>query len=213
MPELYFVDGRWLGVQAVGSGRGGSPLGHPQEQTQNELREIVTWSPLLLRQKHHPQNGGQAIRLPIRLRSSKSVRVGIRFWIASNEIKMSNYAFPRFNRYTAEELHAMVDLKPDKKDDEWISNTFSPHLRLHTHKHQMLTSSNNAALWSFQPSLYSYVSFRLTNRQTKQEKKNHWKLFSWRLCEFSIMPKPIFLFLSLSLSLDFLSPELFLKFR
>lgn len=33
---------------------GGSSLGYPQEQAQDELREIVARSTLLLRQKHHP---------------------------------------------------------------------------------------------------------------------------------------------------------------
>ena len=75
VPELYFLDGRRLGIQAIRSGRSGTPLGHPQEQAQNELREIVAWSALLLRQEHHSQDGRQAIRLPFCLRSSKSFRV------------------------------------------------------------------------------------------------------------------------------------------
>lgn len=71
VPEFHLVDGRRLGVQAVRSGRGGAALGHPQEQTQNELRETIARPALLLRQEHHSQDGRQAIRLPFRVRSSE----------------------------------------------------------------------------------------------------------------------------------------------
>lgn len=47
---------------------GGQTLGSVQEQTQDELREAEPRPPLLLPQEHHPQDGGQTLRLPLCLR-------------------------------------------------------------------------------------------------------------------------------------------------
>ncbi len=46
-------------------------MGHQEEQTEDELREAVARPPLLLRQEHHPQDGGEALRLPLRLRPAE----------------------------------------------------------------------------------------------------------------------------------------------
>lgn len=46
---------------------GGQALGPVQEQTQDELRKVEPWPALLLPQEHHPQDGGQTLRLPLRL--------------------------------------------------------------------------------------------------------------------------------------------------
>lgn len=46
---------------------GGQTLGPVQEQTQDELREAEPWPALLLPQEHHPQDGGQTLRLPLRV--------------------------------------------------------------------------------------------------------------------------------------------------
>ena len=88
LPELHLVDGRRLGVQAVGPGRGGAPVGHPQEQAQDELREAEPRPALLLRQEHHPQDGRQEIRLPLRLRSSKSLGVSPPFIRSSLSLRL-----------------------------------------------------------------------------------------------------------------------------
>lgn len=67
---VHFLDRRRLGVQAHGPGRGRAALGCAQEQAQDELREAQPRSPLLLRQEHHPQDGGQALCLPLCVRST-----------------------------------------------------------------------------------------------------------------------------------------------
>ena len=64
---------------------GGSALGHPQEQAEDELREAVPWSPLLLRQEHHPQDGWQTLRLPFRLRPAELVRVNCTYTRVARE--------------------------------------------------------------------------------------------------------------------------------
>ena len=43
-------------------------MGQQEEQTKDELREVIKGSKILLRQKHHPEDGGQALRLQVRLR-------------------------------------------------------------------------------------------------------------------------------------------------
>ena len=48
-------------------GPGGSALGAAEEQAQDELREAEPRPALLLSQEHHPQDGGEALRLPLRL--------------------------------------------------------------------------------------------------------------------------------------------------
>ena len=63
LPALHRMVRRRLGVQALGPGRGGAALGHPQEQAQNELREAEPRTALLLRQEHYPQDGRQTLRL------------------------------------------------------------------------------------------------------------------------------------------------------
>ena len=40
-------------------------MGLPQEQAQDELREAVARAALLLRQEHHPEDGGQEIRVQV----------------------------------------------------------------------------------------------------------------------------------------------------
>lgn len=54
LPKFYKLDRRWLGVQTYRSRRGGQALGPPQEQAENELREIKSRIEILLRQKHNP---------------------------------------------------------------------------------------------------------------------------------------------------------------
>lgn len=49
---------------------GGQAVGPVQEQTQDELREVEPWPALLLPQEHHPQDGGETLRLPLCLRHS-----------------------------------------------------------------------------------------------------------------------------------------------
>ena len=44
---------------------GGQTVGIPQEQAQDELREAVARTALLLRQEHHPEDGGQEIRIQV----------------------------------------------------------------------------------------------------------------------------------------------------
>jgi len=53
MSGFHLVDRRRLGIQIDRSGRGCSPLGYSQEQTQNELREVEPRLTLLLWQKHY----------------------------------------------------------------------------------------------------------------------------------------------------------------
>lgn len=72
---VHLVDRGRLGVQADGPGRGRPSLGHPQEQAQDELRKIVERPALLLRQKHHPQDCRQTLRLSFRLRPADLIRV------------------------------------------------------------------------------------------------------------------------------------------
>ena len=43
-------------------------MGCPQEQAQDELREVVPRPALLLRQKHYPQDRGQAVCVQICVR-------------------------------------------------------------------------------------------------------------------------------------------------
>ena len=50
-------------------------MGCPQEQAQDELREAVARPPLLLRQEHHPQDGRQAVRLPVCVRPAEPARL------------------------------------------------------------------------------------------------------------------------------------------
>lgn len=50
---------------------GGQALGPVQKQTQDELREAEPRPALLLPQEHHPQNRGQALRLPLCLRRAR----------------------------------------------------------------------------------------------------------------------------------------------
>lgn len=75
LPGVHLVDRGRLGVQAHRPGRGCQTLGHPQEQAQDELREAQPRPALLLRQEHHTQDGGQEVRLPVRLRPPEPARV------------------------------------------------------------------------------------------------------------------------------------------
>ena len=47
---------------------GCAALGFAEKQAQDELREVESGVALLLRQEHHPQDGGQAVRVQVRLR-------------------------------------------------------------------------------------------------------------------------------------------------
>lgn len=44
---------------------GGQEMGEKEKQAQDELWETEPWPPLLLWQKHHPQDSGQALRVPL----------------------------------------------------------------------------------------------------------------------------------------------------
>lgn len=44
---------------------GGTQMGQEEKQAQDELREVESRFALLLRQKHHPQDVRQALRLPL----------------------------------------------------------------------------------------------------------------------------------------------------
>lgn len=44
---------------------GGKEMGKEEKQAQDELRETEPWSTLLLRQKHHPQDSREALRVPL----------------------------------------------------------------------------------------------------------------------------------------------------
>lgn len=44
---------------------GCSEVGQEEKQAQDELREVESWPALLLRQEHHPQDVGEALRLPL----------------------------------------------------------------------------------------------------------------------------------------------------
>ncbi|KAG7247055.1 hypothetical protein CRUP_015791, partial [Coryphaenoides rupestris] len=68
MPVMHQLDRQRLGVQADRPRRGSPAVGSPEEQAQDELREAEPRPALLLRQKHNPQDGGQAIRLLLHLR-------------------------------------------------------------------------------------------------------------------------------------------------
>lgn len=68
---IHIVDRRWLGIQADRPRRGGTPVGHPQEQTEDELRETLQGTPVLLRQEHHTQDRRQTICLSVRLRPAE----------------------------------------------------------------------------------------------------------------------------------------------
>ena len=50
-------------------------MGYEEEQAQDELREAQPRLALLLRQEHHPQDGGQALRVQVRLRPPVPARV------------------------------------------------------------------------------------------------------------------------------------------
>uniref|UniRef100_A0A8B9CUY1 ETS proto-onco 1, transcription factor n=1 Tax=Anser brachyrhynchus TaxID=132585 RepID=A0A8B9CUY1_9AVES len=50
---------------------GGQAMGQEEKQAQDELREAEPWPALLLRQEHHPQDGREALRLPLRLRPAE----------------------------------------------------------------------------------------------------------------------------------------------
>ena len=43
-------------------------MGSEKEQAKDELREVIKGSKILLRQEHNPKDGGQALRLQVRLR-------------------------------------------------------------------------------------------------------------------------------------------------
>lgn len=47
---------------------GGPPVGKAEKQAQDELREAEPGFTLLLRQEHHPQDVGEALRVPLRVR-------------------------------------------------------------------------------------------------------------------------------------------------
>ena len=67
---------RWrMGVQDVRPGRGGTEVGCPQKQAEDELREAEPQRPILLRQEHHPQDGRKEIRLQIRLWPRQAARI------------------------------------------------------------------------------------------------------------------------------------------
>lgn len=51
---------------------GGPSLGKEEKQAEDELREAESRPALLLRQEHHPQDVGEALRLPLRLRPAES---------------------------------------------------------------------------------------------------------------------------------------------
>uniref|UniRef100_A0A8D1T6R3 PNT domain-containing protein n=1 Tax=Sus scrofa TaxID=9823 RepID=A0A8D1T6R3_PIG len=57
---------------------GGPPVGQEEKQAQDELREAEPRSALLLRQKHHPQDLGQALRVPLRVRPPEPAGVHAR---------------------------------------------------------------------------------------------------------------------------------------
>lgn len=50
-------------------------MGHPQEQAQDELREVVAGPPLLLRQEYHTQDSREAVCLPVCLRPPEPARL------------------------------------------------------------------------------------------------------------------------------------------
>jgi len=81
MSGFHLVDRRRLGIQIDRSGRGCSPLGYSQEQTQNELREVEPRLTLLLRQEHYTQNCWQTICISLCMRLTKSTRVNINVYI------------------------------------------------------------------------------------------------------------------------------------
>lgn len=64
-----FLNDESLNISA--SLAGGKKVGCPQEQAQDELWETVARPALLLRQKHHPQDGRQTLCLPLRVRSQQ----------------------------------------------------------------------------------------------------------------------------------------------
>ena len=61
----HLVDGRRLRVQTARPGRSGPSVGVQEKQTQNELRETVTWAQVLLRQEDHHKDTGQKICVQI----------------------------------------------------------------------------------------------------------------------------------------------------
>ena len=50
-------------------------MGSTEKQAEDELREAESRPALLLRQEHHPQDGGQALRVQVRLRPPVPARV------------------------------------------------------------------------------------------------------------------------------------------
>jgi len=50
-------------------------MGAQEKQTKDELREDVSSHAILLRQEHHPENRWEALRVQIRLRSSRPSRI------------------------------------------------------------------------------------------------------------------------------------------
>lgn len=79
VPGIHLVDGGRVGVQVDGPGRGGATVGHSEEQAQDELREVESRAEVLLRQEHHSQDGGEAVRVSVRVRSAEFV--GVSFWL------------------------------------------------------------------------------------------------------------------------------------
>lgn len=73
LPELYFMDGGWMGIQAHGPRWGCQEVGNSQEQAQDELREAESWPALLLRQEHYPQNCGQTLRVSLCVSANKFI--------------------------------------------------------------------------------------------------------------------------------------------
>ena len=53
-------------------------VGPQEEQAQDELREAEPRPALLLRQEHHPQDGGQALRLPLCVQPAGPARLRAR---------------------------------------------------------------------------------------------------------------------------------------
>jgi len=67
-----------LYIHADGDGgAGGAEMGRSEEPTGNELRQAEPVTSLLLRERHHAEGRRRTLRLPVRLRSGRSLHHGL----------------------------------------------------------------------------------------------------------------------------------------